>query len=177
MAGFWEHYARVNDDIRTELIDKGWYEGRMESSTAMQNNVQSMANQQQEPTREDLYPTVQSQDTGIPEAIRGSGIHAGTDQNPEATKAAVEEFYGVRETPSGTEIGQENMRTEWTPEARQVESHELYGESQAADEPAIHEARQSESAEEQGQIERDQLYGYDALEEEQDQQQGMGQSL
>lgn len=177
MSKFWEHYARVNDDIRTELIDKGWFEGRMESSPAMQKNVQSMANQQQEPTREDLYPTVQSQDAITPEAIRGAGIHAGTDQNPEATKATVEDFYGVRETPSGTEIGQENMRAEWTPEAREVEMHDLYGQGQEADEPTIHQAGAAQPTETDEQIEHQDLYGYNALEEEQEQQQSMGQSL
>ena len=38
MSKFWQHYARANDEIRTELVDKGWFE-RKTGSTAFQDHV------------------------------------------------------------------------------------------------------------------------------------------
>jgi hypothetical protein len=41
MAGFWQHYAQANDDIRTQLVDRAWFDQRV-GSNAMESDVQSM---------------------------------------------------------------------------------------------------------------------------------------
>lgn len=48
MAGFWQHYAQANDDIRTELIDRAWFDRRV-GSNAMESDVQAMQQSGREP--------------------------------------------------------------------------------------------------------------------------------
>lgn len=59
MAGFWQHYAQANDDIRTELIDRAWFDRRV-GANAMENDVQSMQQ------RGDVHGTeAETQDQGM----------------------------------------------------------------------------------------------------------------
>lgn len=48
MSAFWKHYARMNDDIRHELVEKGWF-GRQVTGDAMSEDV---ASQQHTPDQE-----------------------------------------------------------------------------------------------------------------------------
>ncbi len=106
MPSFWEHYAQANDDIRHQLIDRGWFQDRMARNSAMQDGLKDPNSAQDEEVQtEDLYGTVQSQDPNMPDALQQSGMKEGTEQNLQATKDAVEEFYGVRERPNSTELG------------------------------------------------------------------------
>ena len=109
MPSIWEHYAQANDDIRHQLIDRGWFQDRMARNGAMEQDVDANGWRREPPETpklEELYGTVQSQDPDMPEALQQSGMNEGTDQNPEAMKDAIEAFYGLKSQPQGSELGQ-----------------------------------------------------------------------
>jgi hypothetical protein len=119
MAGFWQHYAQANDDIRTELIDRAWFDRRV-GNNAMEKDVQTMQ--------------------------QSGDIHG---QGPEAQGQTVQGFYG--EPAASQEDALEPEQSQDDPAAA------LYGEPDT----------QTESA---------QLYGYDALDDE-DQDEELSQRM
>ncbi|MGX9357507.1 hypothetical protein ACS3SW_20690 [Roseobacteraceae bacterium S113] len=100
-AGFWTFYASVNDDIRTEVIDRAWY-GKHIPRDSMQSAINDTAQAQE---LGQIALEVYGKDPKTPETIHQIGLHGQPDNNPQSTKEAIEAFYGTRKIPSGTELG------------------------------------------------------------------------
>lgn len=101
MSRFWEHYARVNDDVRAELIDRAWF-GRHMKETPMQDDIARIEGQETTARQEAV---VDSHDPFKPQAMDGIGRSTQEEVNPESTRAAVEDYYGMQPGPSGAEMG------------------------------------------------------------------------
>lgn len=170
MSGFWKHYAQANDDIRTQLIDKGWFEGRgiNPPQSHMESDVYGQSQKAEPSQSKSFYGGVSHKDPNVPEGLQQPGFGDGIEHNPDATRDAVHEFYGVQERPSGDELGgdAQDERTLWQQheavggmedlygsDMQQSESEGFYGEGEAPDETQAND-----------------LYGYDALEEDETQE-------
>jgi len=129
MSGFWDHYAQANDDIRSQLIDRAWFNQRFPSN-AMQTDVHSMARDEQSQDVNSFYGDVHS--------------HQGDTQN----------FYGQpAETAHQPEMS-DDYKAVYGEDPQHSEAADIYGNSEAPEE-----------------MQANDLYGYDALDEEEGQDQ------
>lgn len=93
-ASFWQWYARVNDDVRHQLVDRMWF-GQHARDNAFERDVSTMAAQHPHdaPAPE---ATVYTHNPHVPAALEGIGARGRDDFNAENVKGVMEEFYGRR---------------------------------------------------------------------------------
>lgn len=105
MSKFWDHYAKANDDIRSELVDKAWFQQRT-GSTAMQDDVQAQKAANTHGNQEgETAAVVDTSGLGTPEHQQVHWTDEETTANPDATRDAVQDFYGIKPAPCGNELG------------------------------------------------------------------------
>jgi len=96
-SSFWHWYARVNDDVRHQLIDRMWF-NQHQRDNAFERDVQAMAGRAEEgPSPPDA--TVHTHDPHVPEALEGIGARSADDFNAENVKSVMEEYYGRNRPP------------------------------------------------------------------------------
>lgn len=185
MPKFWQHYAKANDDVRSELIDKAWFDKRVPNNDAMQRDVQAQAAKprpvspqpmqgqtvwQNEQTHgpqgsSNLY----GQDAKQPEA---KGLYGA--QQPQTAQSA--DLYG-KDTPQsdrGMGYGYDGVEEAdhgdvYGHDPEQADSGSIYGDSGGL---YGHDPNQEEQGTDihgngPDQNQSNDLYGYDALDEPQ----------
>lgn len=92
-SSFWEWYARVNDDVRHELIDKAWF-GQQGRDDAMTRDVHRMA--QDAEKREAQAVSQESASDVMREFYGRHHRHAGQDAPAQEQQRddGMERFYG-----------------------------------------------------------------------------------
>ena len=59
-AGFWSWHASVNDDVRHEVVEKGWF-GRQTTQDIDANDMPALAPEQDEQGAEQQFPEIYGQ--------------------------------------------------------------------------------------------------------------------
>lgn len=91
-SSFWHWYARVNDDVRTELIDRMWFD-KQTRDHSFEKNMETFSKREKDTTTLS-DPSVRTTDPHVPEALEGIGARGSDDFNAENVKSVMEEFYG-----------------------------------------------------------------------------------
>ncbi len=113
-SSFWQWYARVNDDIRTELVDRAWF-GREGRDHSFEQHVSRMAQANVAAVDDRPAPDtiVRTRDPHVPDALEGIGARGVDDFNAENVKSVMEEFYGRGRAEHGYDgQGQQHDRDE-----------------------------------------------------------------
>jgi hypothetical protein len=104
---FWDWYARVNDDLRHHLIERGWH-GQQTRDDTFQRDVAAMSSIEADQYR-DRTAEAGTQNPKLPDALQGI---AGDESDTENVKDVMKHFYGQRTTASTAE-SQERSLTEY----------------------------------------------------------------